>query len=1092
MVTMLGFGKTPKDIFAVNKAALSPEEIKFFQLLATIAQDHISARPETTNEELIANCYSRFKSPTAAYMLMLKKDLPGMDPDVIPAMQLVGNICTGYDSDRLLKEEALANHLGRRFDAHAALEQFIEKSHIGEEAKKLARRYLSEHWHEITHNRQVWDRIQKDQALEQWATGSLTQQKPLFDSEAELQVFGKQLSAQFQDLFLVRKAFQTAGLPTQIAARFMGRVLTHDEPIWKKEAERIAQKAAREAEKREHFLSELREDQKRKLQREAEEARKRAEAKIAEGELVKKTPLPYALEGPQATDKEAANRFGLLTHLAGSTAHEASHAKALVQVCHGASALLNTRFKGIKELGQLVLSPANLVAAAQLYTADNPFPGAHPPTDAEISVTATKLHNSFLTSSASRFAIERLMQNDDQIVLLALLTCPMQRCRDYLSSLQRVRGQMASERKAVSDLEEGLAAFSPEERALFTEDQQALEAARKALAAKRSELGVDQLRLELTEEIRHTLAGENLLRNGAAKATTPAAPAASNGSAILSSPQADVLHDFPELQAGPSAQGEKFAAIYRRATPDIRVDIRRNAAPDILAAELRQFLGRTQQGLLKDELLAFMDDRHGFEINTRAGQQFLEHEAYGISVPLAPSEHLTADLFAAKMQFEERQFQQLAMLETLQEAGVKLEGVEPDLTAKGVITLRHPSISGKMMRVAEHGYMSPDDFTALQGLINQLQPDREVPLPKLVGSADAEKGEHPWKLPAGHRLMIFDTGPLLKLSAPRAAAPAYPEEAGAKQEETARTWLDLVEHTAALPNVTVVVPAVIANLELQGKVPVSDAEHHRRQLQVVDPRFRKGSGYYHELSAAAVAKMLKTASHARIIEGPEGKQVLIEKGANPKIVVMETEGDKIVYRKARKVLKLPEPERVAALQAEVYGRSQGDFAIDRILKELPLLVPAAVVSDDSSYLYNSRPRTTGQGLSVAGTGTGRYLDAEIRVRGRALQKIMDETQPMSVFRIGNEINAYWMPKQQKGYMYFTNYSQAGATTAPGGPPPETVHDIIKEGWRVHKAAPVGGPQKPAWSEGKRLGPVGRSLIAPAHVNERAGERVKGS
>jgi len=153
----------------------------------------------------------------------------------------------------------------------------------------------------------------------------------------------------------------------------------------------------------------------------------------------------------------------------------------------------------------------------------------------------------------------------------------------------------------------------------------------------------------------------------------------------------------------------------------------------------------------------------------------------------------------------------------------------------------------------------------------------------------------------------------------------------------------------------------------------------------------------------------------------------------------------------------PENEHTSLFQDEIYKKDEGEKAINRILKDMPFKAPAMIVSDDMNYFKTTAPLASGQGMPVGQTSTGCYLDAEIRAREPVLRNMLKETDRLSVYRIGEEINAHWAQYRLEDYKYLNGHSERGQYAKTNGhDEPEHIYSLIGRG---HLQAQYNGSHK---------------------------------
>lgn len=210
-------------------------------------------------------------------------------------------------------------------------------------------------------------------------------------------------------------------------------------------------------------------------------------------------------------------------------------------------------------------------------------------------------------------------------------------------------------------------------------------------------------------------------------------------------------------------------------------------------------------------------------------------------------------------------------------------------------------------------------------------------------------------------LLVMDAGPLIDLSAQRG------------ESKNGKSWLDLLEMTSELPNITVVVPAQVANLEARGMLEEWSAggEVKARTVNTSFEAPPKGLQQRHAMARRLTA-LFEKAYRARLNANGEVEILPPKTGhGNPHLIVWETND---CHRIRQDI------SRTHSLHDHL-GQNEGEQAIARFLcKENPFDCPAIVISEDLNFSQGESPKQTRTGKPIGYAGVADYLDAELSER----------------------------------------------------------------------------------------------------------------
>lgn len=305
--------------------------------------------------------------------------------------------------------------------------------------------------------------------------------------------------------------------------------------------------------------------------------------------------------------------------------------------------------------------------------------------------------------------------------------------------------------------------------------------------------------------------------------------------------------------------------------------------------------------------------------------------------------------------------------------------------------------------------------------------------------ADKAHAEQPFELPAGEKtVLVFDACVMEMLAEPRAAV--------GHLDAKAHTWLDIINKTSQLPNVTIVIPSFVADWESQGKTVLfsKDGKHvHTRQIDHQEEQVNSNKHYYYK----TIGNFLKTASRARLDE--HGRMQLIE-GENKNIIIWESKHDREMHEKTNQVIddkRLTWTEAWKKIDEEVRHHDEGEKCIEAFLRETPFHSPHIIVSQDHRWFQTRRHiQSTHLGFPAGEANFAAYVGAEMKTRGPALQKAMKEPGHLTMHGILHRINAHRVDKD-KGRHTDVFHSTTGAYSSPmlTPRPPETIERVIQQG-----------------------------------------------
>ena len=840
--------------------------------------------------------------------------------------------------------------------------QYIATSETSDFAKREAAKFLEISFPKLERNYEICVALDKANFFNDWVRGDFNYPESIFHSPEEMEFFGNVLKVKLIN-YLHEDAFdvpveEQRPLVIRAVDTMMERIAGHEAGL------RQQLEAEAEAE-----ATRIRRAEERRVEKLAKAAEK---AEKAKAEFMAKHQ-PYSMGAAAARIVDDAPKSRSLS------------ARWFDSAVKEARATLDLRQPHAKELGDLLLSEQNVAAMATALE----LRALPPPKAQALAQNASRLAALSHTADA-KANLDALLGSDGGTLLLATLTLPPAVYADYANALMAAgrREQHFDEicvalttkygfdlGTVISFCDDPTLESDPDVAPLFT-------ARRQADAAKAFDM--PRARAALGDAIRASMQGmpcEAPVRIFDA-AGTPA---------VLQDQKPDIAPKttLPETAEPKPAWrpilaenaldwkvSEKpdhihiFSSEFKEIGADIT--IRHGDLDTAFTALVKHLVNEREHKRLNLESIGELCSQYGFE--EQEGKA-LHHPQYGLTIAMNGSQTQNAtalrEAFTAVKACQEKQ------AATIEEAA----------------SLKIPEPDGGYPR-----YMTPGQLASLRTAIDD---ERQ----RIAKAADAAAHEPPpipeekiWRPEQGKTLMIFDAA-LMKLAAPRDA--------------NGHTWSDIVKHTASLPNVTVVIPSVIADWEMRGRIPDHSKGFRDEDAKQIDMHYMDGKHPEMVASLKVMDDLAEEASRVRIV-GTNGHKVAVleHRGTNPNIVIMETTGDKDLWNKIDDIHK-----RLAGNNGAFYGEltdkirkhGHGEQAINRIIKELPYKVPMMVVGDDLRYFEGTNspapPPTTLQGMPVGQASVTSYIRAHTSHPDRCnlLQASMSDPEEVSKERIEGDL-----------------------------------------------------------------------------------------
>lgn len=304
------------------------------------------------------------------------------------------------------------------------------------------------------------------------------------------------------------------------------------------------------------------------------------------------------------------------------------------------------------------------------------------------------------------------------------------------------------------------------------------------------------------------------------------------------------------------------------------------------------------------------------------------------------------------------------------------------------IRLSHPSLGDHW--IAEGQFIPVAQLHRVTTLVDDAERRREAERQDVVRrerrAARVERVLRTEVLPAaGDQILVPDANVFMSLSTPRSGG---------------GTWLDLLAATANLKHVRMMVPAIVADFELTGRIIPFDA---RDQSATIPSMLSWTSS-----AVQTYRQFFDGATRIKIERGSDGSFGVGEAflGSNRNVCIVESPGDEAFYERVRAL------EREASgnvplfhdlARSELYHNGEGDAAITRFLQSCPFLNQITVVSSDIRYVKGEMPKTTASGAPVSACSVGSYVAAECNNRGDVLGELLASPEPVHFHTIADDI-----------------------------------------------------------------------------------------
>jgi hypothetical protein len=255
------------------------------------------------------------------------------------------------------------------------------------------------------------------------------------------------------------------------------------------------------------------------------------------------------------------------------------------------------------------------------------------------------------------------------------------------------------------------------------------------------------------------------------------------------------------------------------------------------------------------------------------------------------------------------------------------------------------------------------------------------------------------------------------------------------------TWLDLLEATAAMNNVRVMVPAIVADFEVLSRLVPFDRQD----------TYPLRNGFRSRLSDTEVAMkhFLDGASRIKIALKNDGTPTYVEgsPGPNRRVCLVESPGDEEFYARMHRffVEGGDNPHSfLERVRTEVFGRGEGDQAISRFLRSCPFVNRITVITSDMRYSNHEMPRTTGLGAPVSTCTVGAYAAAECSLRPHELAAQLNFNSDIHFHVIAEDVRRHLLSLNRDPAPLFAE-SRLGVASPATKLTPVSIQEILRMG-----------------------------------------------
>lgn len=443
----------------------------------------------------------------------------------------------------------------------------------------------------------------------------------------------------------------------------------------------------------------------------------------------------------------------------------------------------------------------------------------------------------------------------------------------------------------------------------------------------------------------------------------------------------------PEEFAYELAQGQLLIAAREAPTLAMYIPTKGFSSKESFQKHYKQKLNELFADVEVEKRLERLERYQGFRIvrnrNEGARCVTVSHHEYGISVALEGlSTRWHRDLDTIEQQFHQCETSWRLLLERAERGGFKVSR-----SSEGVL-ISHTALGEHWLALGQ--YVPVQNLHRVTALVNDAERLQEVrrqdaELQKRR-AARVERVLQSEVLPGpADEIVVPDANVFMALVAGR---------------EGDKTWLDLLTASASLKHVRMMVPAIVADFELMGRVlPFESSGQSGRAPSMLS---------WTSSAVHTFREFFEGATRIKIERLPDGSTAVVGAvlGSNRNLVIVESPDDDLFYERVRALEQEAQGNTRAfhdLVRTQLYHAGEGDAAITRFLKHSPFVNHVTVITSDIRYMKGSMPSTTGNGAPVSGCSVGSYVAAECENRGDELGEILAASESVHFHTIADDI-----------------------------------------------------------------------------------------
>jgi hypothetical protein len=443
----------------------------------------------------------------------------------------------------------------------------------------------------------------------------------------------------------------------------------------------------------------------------------------------------------------------------------------------------------------------------------------------------------------------------------------------------------------------------------------------------------------------------------------------------------------PEEFAYALAEGQLLIAPREAPTLAMYIPTKGFSSKEVFQRQYKQKLNELLADVEVEKRLEYLERCQGFRISRNPEESVrrmtVSHPEYEISVALEGlSSRWHGELDTLEQRFHQCETGWRLLLERAQRVGFGvIRGCEG-------VSLSHPSLGEYSL--ASGQFVPVQQLHRVTALVDEAERRHHVQVQhdviKRQRAAHVERVLQSEVLPGPtDEIVVPDANVFMTLVAAR---------------EGGGTWLDLLNATASLKHVRMMIPAIVADFELTGRVMPFDSGGQR------DSAFSMLS--WTSSAVQIFREFFDGATRIKVERRPDGSTAVAGAilGSNRNLVIVESPDDEVFYDRVR-ALEIEAQGNTRAfhdlVREQMYHAGEGDAAISRFLQHSPFVNHVTVITSDIRYMRKSMPLTTGCGAPVSGCSIGSYVAAECELRGGSLAELLGSSESVHFHSIAKDV-----------------------------------------------------------------------------------------